>query len=91
MNILNPNIVLPMTLTLLLAGCNGDKLADEAETHQEAACACTTFECTTEHVAWFNRMSIAESDSIEKMSEEGQARYSTASSATAECQDALRE
>ena len=72
------------------AGDGGEAIALEAEGHQETACACETFDCTTEHVAWFNRMELSEEDTLNAMSEEFRGRFDVALNATADCQDALR-
>ena len=69
----------------------GDSLLAEAQMHSEAACACEEFECTTEHIQFFNRISVTESDRIDALSEEDQETYRGLQSAAADCQDALRE
>ena len=74
-----------------LAACDGDDaLADEAKEKADAMCACKDFDCTTEHMAWFNKQSVTNEDGIKAMSEEGQKSYTEHRKRGGECQKKLR-
>ena len=75
-----------------VAACGGGTggLLEEAESRSEATCACEDFDCTLEHIQWFNRISTTESETITDMSIEDQERYLNASLLAADCQVELR-
>ena len=79
-------------LALLASACGGGTggLLDEAESRSESTCACEDFDCTLEHIVWFNRTSTADSEKIASLSIEDQERYLNASLLAADCQVALR-
>ena len=83
---------LTVVAALALAACGGggSSIADEAEERSEAACACTGFDCTMEHVAWFNKVGAIQEDDLEALSADDRARYEAARGAAAACQDELR-
>ncbi len=75
------------------AGCGGDSsgsIVEESTEHADAACECTGFDCTTEHIQWFNRISISEEDALEALSTADFETYLGNSLRAADCQDALR-
>ncbi len=71
-------------------GGGGGSLAGDAEEQSTAACSCTDFDCTTEYIAWFNKVSITQEDDLAALSGDDRSRYDTARTAAADCQDALR-
>lgn len=77
----------------LAASCGGDSggsVLEEAEQHADATCGCSDFDCTTEHIAWFNRVSISEEDRLDELSDADRAAYLEHSLRAADCQDELR-
>ncbi len=76
----------------LLFGCGnggGTSLVEESTDRADAACACEEFGCTTEHIAWFNRVSINQDGDLEALSESDRDAYSANSLRAADCQTAL--
>ena len=71
-------------------GGGGSDLVGEAAEHADATCECTEFDCTTEHIQWFNKVSISQEDDLADLSEADRATYLEHSLRAADCQDALR-
>ncbi|MBT5581472.1 MAG: hypothetical protein HOH36_17885 [Acidimicrobiaceae bacterium] len=71
-------------------GGSGGSLAEEAEQHADATCGCSDFDCTKDHVAWFNRMSITEEDQLDELSDADRAAYEASSLRAGDCQNDLR-
>jgi len=74
-------------------GCGGDSsgsIVEESAERADATCACSGFDCTTEHIQWFNRMSISEADALEALSAADYDTYLSNSFRAADCQDLLR-
>lgn len=77
--------------SLILSACGGGGgLADDAEAHADDECACTTFECTMEHTAWFNKINITQEEDLAKLSAEDLARFEAAETRATDCQNELR-
>lgn len=76
----------------LAVSCGSDSasLLDEAAEHAEATCGCSDFDCTTDHIAWFNRVSISEEDRLDELSDADRAAYLEHSLRAGDCQNELR-
>jgi hypothetical protein len=77
----------------LAASCGGDSggsLAEEAEQHADATCGCSDFDCTKDHIGWFNRVSITEEDRLGELSDVDLAAYEASSLRAGDCQNDLR-
>ena len=78
----------------LAAGCGsseeGGSIVEESAERADATCECTGFDCTTEHIQWFNRISITEEDALDALSTADYDTYLSNSLRAADCQDALR-
>lgn len=79
-------------LVTALAGCGGSStsLVDEAVEHADATCSCEDFDCTTDHIQWFNKVSITQEDDLDALSEADRATYLENSLRAAGCQNELR-
>ena len=87
----HPTRIVTAVLAITHAGCGGGKsLVDESTEQADGACACDTFGCTTEYVAWFNEVSIMRSDEVDALEAADQETYLANSLRAADCQDALR-
>jgi len=75
-----------LTAVLGLAGCNDDSsLLEEAISHRDAACACTTTECADPHARWFIDVQAQQMDRLLALSSEDGVRYRNARIATETC------
>jgi hypothetical protein len=82
-----------VVVAFLAAGCGGDSggsLVDEAEQQADATCGCSDFDCTKDHIAWFNRVSITEEDRLDELSDVDRAAYLASSLRASDCQEELR-
>ena len=87
----HPTRIVTAVLAITLAGCGGGKsLVEESTEQADGACACDTFGCTTEYVAWFNEVSIMRADEVESLNANDQVTYLANSLRAAACQNALR-
>ncbi|MGB0730265.1 MAG: hypothetical protein ACPGT1_10515 [Ilumatobacteraceae bacterium] len=83
--------VLAISLGLtLFAGCGGGDLIAEATAKADGACECDNFECTTDFIAWFNKVSITRESDLEALGETGYNAYLEQSLRAGDCQNALR-
>lgn len=71
-------------------GGGGSDLLGEAAEHADATCECTELECTQEHIAWFNKVSITQEADLDELGETDRAAYLDHSLRAADCQTALR-
>ena len=83
-----------LAVLALLAGCGddggGSSLIEESTERADATCACEEFGCTTDQVAWFNRVSIAQESDLDDLSAADREVYEANSLRAADCQNALR-
>jgi hypothetical protein len=82
-----------LSVAALLTGCSGDaggSLVEESTTRADAACACEEFGCTTDEVAWFNRVSISQESDLDALSTADRETYTANSLRAADCQNELR-
>lgn len=78
------------SLTFAAACSGGGGLLDEAQDRSEQACACEEFDCTMDHIAWFNKQGVVAEEEIDALSEADQTAYADARGAAADCQNVLR-
>jgi len=80
-----------VTALALLVGCGGGgtSLVEESTERADAACACEALGCTTEHVAWFNKVSITQEGDLDALSVSDREAYMANSLRAADCQIAL--
>lgn len=71
-------------------GGSGTDLVGEAGEHADATCECTDFDCTTEHIQWFNKVSIGQEDDLDGLSDADREAYLGHSLRAADCQNDLR-
>lgn len=84
-------ILASFALALAINACGGGgNLAADGEGHADDTCACTGFDCTTEHIAWFNKVTITQEADLDALSADDRARYEAAEERAADCQTALR-
>ena len=77
---------LALTSGLGLVACNEDSsLLEEAISHRDAACACTTTECADPHARWFIDMQAQQMDRLLALSSDDAVRYRNARIATETC------
>ncbi len=77
------------TLTFAAACSGGGGLAEEAQDRSEKTCACEGFDCTMEHIAWFNEQRIVNEEDIDALNEADRASFDAAEDAAADCQNVL--
>ena len=65
-------------------------LAAEAQEQSDQTCACTTFDCTTEHIAWFNKQRAVSDEEVQALDGSDRSSFDAAEDAAVVCQDALR-
>lgn len=84
--------VLLCAFSLLFASAcsGGGGLAEEAVERSDKTCTCEDFDCTTEHIAWFNEQRIVNEDDLNALSEADRAAFDAAEDAAADCQNVLR-
>ncbi len=76
---------------LFAAACGGGGgLAEEAQERSDKTCACEGFECTTEHIAWFNKQRIVHEDDLDALDATDRATFDAAEEAAADCQNERR-
>lgn len=75
-----------------LASCGGggSGLAGEARERSEQTCACEEFDCTMEHIAWFNKQYVVNNEGIQALNEADRTTYDSANDAATACQNTLR-
>ena len=81
-----------MAVLALLVGCGnggGTSLVEESTQRADATCACEVFGCTTEHIAWFNKVEITQESDLEALSASDREAYSANSLRAGDCQIAL--
>lgn len=83
-------LVCAFSLTFAAACSGGGGLAEEAQDRSEKTCSCEGFDCTMEHIAWFNEQRIVNEDDINALSEADRASFDGAEDAAADCQNELR-
>ena len=75
----------------VLASCGGGGgLAAEAQDHSEQTCACEGFDCTMEHIQWFNKQRVVNDEEIQALGEADRVSFDAAEVAAALCQNDLR-
>lgn len=78
-------------LSAIAAACGGGgSLVDESAEKADAACACDSFECTTEYIKWFNEVSITREGDLAGLSSNDYDTYLNNSLRAADCQNELR-
>lgn len=76
---------------VVAAACGGGgSLVPESTEQADGACACDSFECTTEYIKWFNEVSITREDDLAELSSADYDAYLANSLRAADCQDELR-
>ena len=65
-------------------------LAAQAQDQSDQTCACTTFECTMEHIAWFNKQRAVNDAEVQGLDENDRSSFDSAEDSAVVCQDALR-
>jgi len=75
-----------------VAACGGadTNLVEESTEQADAACGCAAFDCTKEHISWFNRVSLSQEDELEALDDQDREVYLANSLRAADCQNALR-
>ena len=77
---------------MLLSACSGggNSLVAEARDRSGKTCSCEGFDCTMEHIAWFNEQLVINGADLDALDEADAAAYEAAGAAASPCQDALR-
>ena len=75
----------------LVVACGGAdaSLVEESVERADAVCGCADFDCTKEHIAWFNRVSLSQEDELEALSDGDREIYLANSLRAGDCQSAL--